>query len=707
MPGSYNFLLLAFALLVACLSAYAALEVSERISTQEAQYRRLWLTLGAGVFGLGLWSALFLCVAALRLPMAVGFEVRLGILSLLLALGSAFYLMHLSGLRRPHAARLLVGGVAIGAALNAVFHMALKAMMLVPELKYQKSLLLLAVLATELTAVFAVALFSATNTRKAGANSVGSLNSQQTRRVLASVLVGAGLVASACAGLRAVAIMPDAQSHALRSVTREHLVNGIVFGAFFAMALALVVSGAQRNRVLKRIVGRTNDKLLHFATHDVLTGLPNRALLADRIQHAIQVARRNGKPFAVLFMDLDGFKGINDSLGHAVGDGLLVSVSQRIRGCIRGEDMVARIGGDEFVVVMSNLSSPEVVEQLSENILAALRQDFQIEEATLRVTSSIGIAVYPNSGDSVDILMRNADAAMYEAKQSGRNTYRFFEPAMHASAMRHLTVRQALQQAIEQEQFSLHFQPKYRGGSHQLTGVEALLRWIHPELGEMSPSEFIPIAERSGQIIPIGDWVLRAVCRQIKQWDMAGVKPVKVALNLSPLQMRTDLVDSITGIVGEAGIAPQRLMFEITETAAMKDVERTARVINDLQALGFDIAIDDFGTGYSSLAYLAQFHCRQIKIDRFFTARLDAGDHSGRAIVSAIIALAHALQMEVVAEGVETETQLRELQALHCDQVQGFLLGRPAEAAKTQGLLEASNDDLFGAMFRNGPGSAV
>lgn len=694
MSVSYNFLLLAFALLAASLSAYAALEVSERIATQEAQYRRLWLALGAGVFGLGLWAAIFLCVAALRLPAAIGFDARLACLALMLCGGSAFYLMHLSGLRRPHAMRLLVGGLAIGAAVNAAFHIALKAMLLAPELMYQKFLLLLAVLATEATAVFAVALFSATNTRKGGA---GSLNSQQARRVLAALLVGAALVASMCTGLRAAAIMPDARSQVLHGVTREHLVNGIVFGAFLTMALALVVTGAQRNRVLKKIVGRTNDKLLHFATHDVLTGLPNRALLTDRIQHAIQVARRNGKPFAVLFMDLDGFKGINDTLGHAVGDGLLVAVAQRIRGCIRGEDMVARIGGDEFVVVMGNLQSPEVVEQLSENILAALRQDFQVEDATLRVTSSIGIAVYPNSGDSVDALMKNADAAMYEAKQSGRNTYRFFEPAMHASAMRHLQVRQALQQAIEQEQFSVHFQPKYRGAGKELTGVEALLRWSHPELGEMQPAEFIPIAERSGQIIQIGDWVLRAVCAQILCWDAAGVAPVKVALNLSPVQMRADLVERITGIVGAAGIAPQRLMFEITETAAMKNVERSTRIIGDLQALGFDIAIDDFGTGYSSLAYLAQFHCRQIKIDRFFTSRLDAGDHSGRAIVAAIIALAHALQMEVVAEGVETEEQLRELQALHCDQVQGFLLGRPAAAPTMQDLLAASNDDLFGA----------
>ncbi|UIN22276.1 putative bifunctional diguanylate cyclase/phosphodiesterase [Herbaspirillum frisingense] len=699
MSGSFHFLLLAFALLVASLSAYAALEVSERIVLQEAQHRRLWLSVGAAVFGVGVWGAMLLTVASLQISIAVNFDARLVALSLLLCMGSAFYLMHLTGLRRPHPTRLVIGGLAMGAAFNAAFHIALKAMTLQPPLLYHTILLVVALVVTEVVAVFIVTLFSASNGRKP---MTGSLNSQQTRRVLAALLVGAGLVSSAAAGLRAVMIGPQAQSQMLEGITREHLVNGLVFLAFLAMAMALVVSGVQRNQVLKKIVGRTNDKLLHFATHDVLTGLPNRALLADRIQHAVEVARRNGRPFAVLFMDLDGFKAINDSLGHAVGDGLLVAVAQRIRACIRGEDMVARIGGDEFVVVMSNLASPEVVEQLSENILAALRLDFQIEDATLRVTSSIGIAVYPNSGESADALMKNADAAMYEAKQSGRNTYRFFEPAMHASAMRHLQVRQALQQAIEQQQFRLHFQPKYRGASKELTGLEALLRWNHPELGEMAPAEFIPIAERSGQIIAIGDWVLQAVCCQIARWDGAGMKPVKVALNLSPLQMRADLVERIIAMVGAAGIAPQRLMFEITETAAMKDVERTTQVVRELQSLGFDIAIDDFGTGYSSLAYLAQFHCRQVKIDRFFTSRLDLEDHSGRAIVAAIIALAHALQMEVVAEGVETEGQLRELQLLHCDQVQGFLLGRPAEAPTVPGLVNASNDDLFaGGAFRS------
>ncbi|MCA1325126.1 putative bifunctional diguanylate cyclase/phosphodiesterase [Herbaspirillum sp. alder98] len=693
MPGAFNFLLLTFGLLVVSLAAYAALEISERITTQDAQYRRLWLAIGAFIFGIGLWAALILCVAARRLAQPVLFDSRLLTLALALCVLSVFYLMHLSGLRRARAVRLLAGGLLIGVALNVALHLIFRSMQLAPPVVFQPALLVLAIVMMQLTSVFAVALFSSTNNRRVSA---GSLHSQQARRVLAALLVGVALVASTSAALRALQVDPSAASRALSGLAREKLVNGIVFGAFVAMALALVVSGAQRNTVLKRIVGRTNDKLLHFATHDVLTGLPNRALLTERIEHAAQVARRNGRIFAVLFMDLDGFKGINDSLGHAAGDCLLVAVAQRIRRCIRGEDMVARIGGDEFVVVMGNLASPEVVEQLCENILAALREDVDVDGTLLRVTSSIGIAVYPNSGESADALMQSADAAMYEAKQSGRNTYRFFEPAMHAAAMRHLVVRQALQQAISQQQFSLHFQPKYRGGSHELTGIEALLRWHHPELGELGPSEFIPIAERSGQIVQVGDWVLRAVCAQIKSWDAQGVPPAKVALNLSPQQMRGDLVESIVSIVAESGVAPQRLMFEITETAAMKNVERSTRIISELQALGFDIAIDDFGTGYSSLAYLAQFHCRQIKIDRFFTARLDQDDHSSRAIVSAIIALAHALQMEVVAEGVETEAQLHALQRLHCDQVQGFLLGRPAAAAQTQGLLEASNDDLFG-----------
>ena len=679
MAGSYNLLLICFSLFVATLASYTVLEIAERISSQEtARYRRMWLSGGALVFGVGIWSTHFTGMLAFQLPINVGYNAFFTGISLLLCIGLSFYLLHRSTQRRLRWPRMLANGVALGGGMAVVHWLGLHSMQILPAVRYTPWLEILSVLATMAVAVLNIWIIYTLNARK---------SDHFWRRVIFAGVLGLGIFFMHCLNMAAANFSPDSVSSTYASIDRDNLMSAVVLGTLFVLIAALIFSGAQKTKLLRKIVGRTNDKLLHFATHDVLTGLPNRALLAERIQHAIHVSKRSGLSFAVLFMDLDGFKGINDSLGHSVGDGLLVAVGQRIRACIRSEDMVSRIGGDEFVAVMGNLASPEVVENLAENILSVLRQDFRVDEATLRVTSSIGIAVYPNSGDTVDALMKNADAAMYEAKQNGRNTYRFFEPAMHASAMRHLTVRHALQLAVEHNQLSLHFQPKFEGHQRTLTGVEALLRWDHPELGSMSPTEFIPIAERSGQIIPIGDWVLREVCAQIVRWDAAGMPPVKVALNLSPLQMRPDLIDSVTAIVTQAGIAPQRLMFEITETAAMKNVEKSARIITDLQELGYDIAIDDFGAGYSSLAYLQQFHCRQIKIDKFFTSRLDQGGDSGLAIVSAIIALAHALNMEVVAEGVETEAQLAALQKLNCDQVQGFLLARPAAAGDVQHFL--------------------
>jgi diguanylate cyclase (GGDEF)-like protein len=679
MAGSYNLLLICFSLFVATLASYTVLEIAERIASQEtARYRRLWLAGGALVFGVGIWSTHFTGMLAFQLPINVAYNARFTAVSLLLCIVLSFYLLHRSTQRRLRRPRMLVDGVALGGGMAMVHWIGLHSMQIMPAVRYTPWLEVLSVLGTMAVAVLNIWIIYTLNARK---------SDHFWRRVVFAGTLGLGIFFMHCLNMAAANFSPDSVSSTYASIDSDNLMSAVVLGTLFVLIAALIFSGAQKTKLLRKIVGRTNDKLLHFATHDVLTGLPNRALLAERIQHAIHVSKRSGLSFAVLFMDLDGFKAINDSLGHSVGDGLLIAVGQRIRACIRSEDMVSRIGGDEFVAVMGNLASPEVVENLAENILSVLRQDFRVDEATLRVTSSIGIAVYPNSGDTVEALMKNADAAMYEAKQNGRNTYRFFEPAMHASAMRHLTVRHALQMAVEHDQLSLHFQPKFEGRQRTLTGVEALLRWDHPELGSMSPTEFIPIAERSGQIIPIGDWVLREVCAQIVRWDAAGMPPVKVALNLSPLQMRPDLVDSVTAIVSQAGIAPQRLMFEITETAAMKNVEKSARIITDLQELGYDIAIDDFGAGYSSLAYLQQFHCRQIKIDKFFTSRLDQGGDSGPAIVSAIIALAHALNMEVVAEGVETEAQLAALQKLNCDQVQGFLLARPAAAGDVQHFL--------------------
>jgi len=342
---------------------------------------------------------------------------------------------------------------------------------------------------------------------------------------------------------------------------------------------------------------------------------------------------------------------------------------------------VARLGGDEFVILLEGLGLPEEVEPVARGVLERMQGNFRIDGTPLRVTASIGIATYPQDGESVEALLKSADVAMYDAKQNGRNAYRFFNSAMSEASTRTLQIYRGLGEALEKNQLTLVFQPKFGGLKQELVGAEALIRWRHPEMGDIPPMEFIPVAERTGQVVQIGDWVIAEVCTQIRRWETAGLPRVKIAINLSPAQLRQpDYGERVRTIVEAAGVEPKRIMFEITETVAMRDVELATEMIHRFQNAGFDVAIDDFGTGYSSMAYLQQFRVKQLKIDRFFTDGLDSNGEEGMAIVSAIIELAHSLQMVVVAEGVETGSQLSKLKKLHCDEVQGFLLARPLNA---------------------------
>ena len=661
MAGSTPFFLICFSLFVATLSSYTVLEIAERIASQDGvAQRRLWLAAGALVFGAGIWATHFTGLMARNVAGSTGYDVLTTSTSFLLSVLVALILLNRATQRRLQWPQMLVDGVLLGCGLALIYYLGPRSVTAVVPLKPSLSLTGLSILLAVLTVNLCIWIIATLDVGK---------SDKLKKRIGLAAAMGGSIFALHWLSMAALKFGPPEVVVASTAMDGDRLFTLVALATVIMLVIAVVFSGVQQTRFLRTVLGLTNHKLLHFATHDVLTGLPNRALLIERVQHAIHVSKRSGLPFAVMFMDLDGFKSINDSLGHAVGDQLLITVGQRIRACIRSEDMVSRLGGDEFVVVMGNLPTPDVVETFAENILNVLRQDFRLDDTTLRVTSSIGIAVFPNSGQCVDALLKNADAAMYEA-----------------NAMRHLQIRQALQQAVERRQLFLHFQPKFDGQHRVLTGIEALLRWDHPELGSLSPAEFIPIAERSGQIVTIGNWVLREVCAQIQRWDAEGMPPVKVAINISSLQMVPELVDCVVAAIEQAGIASHRLTFEITETAVMKNVEVSARVIADLQRLGCDVAIDDFGAGYSSLAYLQQFRCRQVKIDRLFTSRLEQEGDAGRAIVSAIIALAHALNMVVIAEGVETEGQLRLLQHLRCDQVQGFLLGRPANASETQDL---------------------
>jgi len=419
-----------------------------------------------------------------------------------------------------------------------------------------------------------------------------------------------------------------------------------------------------------------------LALFDGLTGLPNRHLLADRASQAIDIARRSDEPLAVLFLDLDHFKNVNDTLGHRVGDSLLTQLAARLRGAVREQDTVARMGGDEFVLVLP-LTDIAGAAHLATKLMTLASAPFQVDGQELMVTPSMGIAMFPTDGDDFEALCKCADAAMYRAKRDGRNAYRFFTSEMQAQSARALQLENALRRALERQQLSLHYQPQFALGeddAHCIIGAEALLRWHHPDLGWVSPAEFIPVAEASGLILPIGEWVLREALTQLRRWDAAGLPPLTMAVNLSAVQFRHDDLPELVGrVLDEVGMPAERLELELTEGAAMDNPSVAITVMNELHARGVQLSIDDFGTGYSSLAYLKKFRVGKLKIDQSFVRDLTE-DAEDRAIVDAVIRMAAALGLQTLAEGVETEGQLAFLRHQGCQAVQGFLFSRPLTA---------------------------
>jgi diguanylate cyclase (GGDEF)-like protein len=445
------------------------------------------------------------------------------------------------------------------------------------------------------------------------------------------------------------------------------------------------------------------DELRHQAFHDSLTGLANRALFVDRLEHALSLARRNRRPLAVLFIDVDDFKNINDSLGHGEGDAILVDVAERLREALRAGDTIARMGGDEFAVLVEDPPAASAPTDVAGRLMSALEAPFTRAGTELFVHASVGVAILTSPDQTADELLRNADVSMYMAKSRGKNRIETFEPSMHAAALERLALKGDLERALERNEFYVVYQPVIDLTTLQMVGVEALLRWAHPERGLVGPDEFIPVAEETGVIIPLGRWVLAQACRQLRDWDgLVPSRALVMNVNVSGRQVADPSFVAVVGqVLAETGLDPARLVLEFTENVLMQDTETTMTTLRALKGLGIRLAIDDFGTGYSSLSYVRQFPIDVLKIDRSFVRSMAQGPDE-IALMQSILNLSETLHLETVAEGIEDAGQLSELQALGADLGQGFLFARPLPASEISALLSSPADGFDGRGVHRG-----
>jgi diguanylate cyclase (GGDEF)-like protein len=490
---------------------------------------------------------------------------------------------------------------------------------------------------------------------------------------------------------------------ALLAPLRRHETSVLTFetvhrrkdGSLYPVEVRLQLFDAEDPPVFVAVITDITDRMeaqmqLQFlAHHDALTSLPNRALFLERLDHALTRARWTKRPLAVLFLDLDRFKNINDTLGHDIGDSTLRVAAKRLTDCVREGDTVARFGGDEFTVLLEDLANSDDVPNVAQKILEALSRPFDVEGREFVVTTSIGISLYPSDGEDSLKLLRNADTAMYRAKEQGRNKYQFYSSEMSAKALEKFMLESSLRHALERQEFLLYYQPQVSLATGKITGVEALLRWQHPELGLVSPAQFIPVAEETGLMKSIDEWVLRTACAQAQAWRSAGLPPLTMIVNLSGRTFNEPrMMETVSQVLASSCFAPGSLELEITESVLMHNAQATVEMLEQLNRMGLKLAVDDFGTGYSSLSYLKRFPIDTLKIDQSFVRDVttDANDAS---LVTAIIAMGHALQLHVIAEGVETPEQLDFLRRHGCDGMQGYLFSRPLPAEEIARVLQS------------------
>jgi len=649
----------------------------------------LWMGGGALAMGIGVWSMHFIGMLAFSLPIDLGYDLALTAFSLLIAVLSSGFALWLVSQPSLPALQLGFGALIMGAGIACMHYTGMAAMRMLPGIDYDPTLfgasLLIAVGAS------AAALWIAFRLRR---------HTPYVRQIrgLAAVVMGIAIVGMHYTGMAAANFPAGSFCGALGDgLQGDGLVYLVLITTLAVLAVALLTSVLDarleaRTAELARSLTLANQELTQLALHDTLTDLPNRTLLADRIEQAIAKVAEQGGCFALMFIDLDGFKPVNDAFGHHIGDLLLKAVAARLRGHLHSQDTLARIGGDEFVLLVE-LQEPDDAMDVAVKQVNLVSRPFRVAEHDLQLSASLGIVLYPGNGQDQHELLRNADAAMYHAKSAGKNGYSFFDVSMNSNARQQLQLLQDLRQALEQGQFRLHYQPKFDAQACLPIGAEALLRWEHPQHGLLLPDRFIGLAEKTGLIIPIGEWVLDEACRQMRHWLDEGHEGWRMAVNLSAIQFcHAGLVESVARALQENGLPANCLTLEITETTAMHDADASLTVLQRLSDMGVDLSIDDFGTGYSSLMYLKRLPANELKIDRGFVRDLEQ-DSDDAAIVSAIVALGQALGLRIVAEGVETDKQQDFLTRLGCDSLQGYLLGQPVPAEQFMGKLQALRQD--------------
>ncbi len=668
---SYDSFIVIVSILVAMLASFTALDMAGRVATSSGRVALIWLLGGGFAMGVGIWAMHFIGMLSMSLDMVMSYDAPLTALSMAIAIGASIFALWLVCHSELPFRRLCGGALVLGSGVVAMHYTGMAALMFAPGIVWNWSWVAISV-AIALIASGA-ALWLAFKLRE-GKSYVTLL------RLGASVVMGVAIAGMHYAGM-AAANFPMNSHATYMGVNGNWLAILVTVVTLAILGITLLVSMLDarmqaHTSILARSLAEANRELAQLALHDNLTRLPNRILLEDRLEQALNKANRENSRFALMFMDLDGFKAVNDAFGHHVGDSLLIAVTERMSEKMKGHYTLARLGGDEFVL-LTEIDDPNDAAAVADSLVRAIDQPFDISRYELMVSLSIGIAVYPGDGKDERELMFNADAAMYHTKNNGRNGYNFFQPSMNMLAQSQLQLNNDLWHALEHDELRLFYQPKYCAPGGPIVGFEALLRWQHATRGLLAPDIFLPIAEKTGMIVNIGVWVINEACRQLRSWHLQGHPHWSVAVNLSALQFeQNNLVETVTQALEKHQIPPELLTLEVTETTAMRDPDESVRILTELTNLGVKASIDDFGTGYSSLLYLKRLPASELKIDRAFVNELQ-GESEDATIVSAIVALARSLNLKVVAEGVETQEQQAFLTGLGCNTLQGYLLGKP------------------------------